>query len=105
MTPQKLNDTIIKILKEKGGGDVKSIDLTEKSSVADYFVIATGKNANNVAALANDLQSKLAEKEVLASRKEGVSDGRWAVLDFNSVIVHIFNADTRDFYCLENLWK
>ena len=105
MTAQKLNDTIVKILKDKGGSDVKSLDLTEKSAIAEFMVIATGKNAVNVAALANDVQGRLAEKEVFATRKEGVNDGRWAVLDYNSVIVHIFNADSRDFFSLETLWK
>ena len=105
MTAQKLNDTIVKILKDKGGSDVLSIDLTEKSVIAEYMVIATGKNAANVAALANEVQGKLAEKEVFATRKEGVNDGRWAVLDYGVIIVHIFNTESRDFFSLETLWK
>jgi ribosome-associated protein len=105
MTAQKLNDVIVKILKDKGGSDVKSLDLTDKSAVAEFMVIATGKNAANVAALAKEVQDKLDEKGILATRKEGVHDGRWAVLDYGSVIVHVFNADSRDFFSLETLWK
>jgi ribosome-associated protein len=105
MDAKELKKIIVKTLEEKGGGDVKEVSIAEKSSIADYFVIATGKNPAHVKALAEDVETKLETKGVVATRKEGLSDGRWAVVDYNSVIVHIFNADTRDFYALEALWK
>ncbi len=105
MDTTKLKDAIVKVLADKNGGDVREIDIGEKSSVADFFVIATGKNLNHVKALAEFVEDKIAEEGLLPARKEGVRDGRWAVLDYQSVIVHIFNAESRDYFCLEKLWN
>ncbi|MCL2631194.1 MAG: ribosome silencing factor [Firmicutes bacterium] len=105
MTTVGLKNAIIKILKEKNGGDVKGVNLSGQSSVADFFVVVTGKNPSHVKALAEAVEEKLEKKKIFAERKDGLSDARWAVLDYGNVIVHIFNADTRDFFCLEKLWK
>jgi ribosome-associated protein len=105
MEATELKDFIVNALDEKSGGDIQELELTGKTIVADYFVIATGKSNIHVKTLAEYVETKLEERGIPAARSEGVKDGRWAVLDYNSVIVHIFNADTRDFYCLEKLWK
>lgn len=104
-TPKELKDAVVAVLDEKGAKDIVVLDMTEKSSIADYFVVATGKNVSNVRALSEHLEEKLEEQGVFAARKEGLTDARWVVVDYNSVIVHIFNGDTRDFYSLETLWK
>ena len=105
MDADTLKNKIIALLEDKKGGDITVIDMTEKSSITDYFVIATGKNITHVKALAEELEEKLEPQGVFVKRKEGLADGRWGVLDYGDVIVHIFNADTRDYYCLEKLWK
>ncbi|MFA5449781.1 MAG: ribosome silencing factor [Clostridia bacterium] len=105
MKTEKLLDIVVKTLDEKNGGDIKTLYVTEKTSIADYFVIATGKNITHVRALAESVEEKLEEEGVFAARKEGIKEGRWAVIDYITVIVHIFNSDTRDFYCLEKLWQ
>lgn len=105
METAELKDRIIAILDDKNGGDIKELDISEKSSIADYFIIATGKNVTHVKALAEALEEKLEAQGVFATRKEGIREGRWAVIDYNTIIVHIFNSDTRDFYCLEKLWR
>ena len=105
MNPTELKDTIVKILDEKGGNDIQEIDLREKTAIADFFVIATGKNTPHVKALIETVEEKLEEQGIFATRKEGLSEGKWAILDYDDILVHIFNAQTRDFFCLEKLWK
>lgn len=105
MDSSKIKDKIVEILDSKNGGDISSIDLDGKSGIADYFVIATGKNPTHARALADAIEEKLEELSINLIRSEGKNDARWIVLDYSYVIVHIFNAETRDFYCLEALWK
>jgi ribosome-associated protein len=78
----------------------------EKTDLCDYFVIASGSNAPQIRAMGERVE-ELVEKELglVPSRTEGVRDGRWAVVDYGDVIVHIFNDDTRLFYHLERLWS
>ncbi len=105
MEDKILQNDIITILEDKLGGDIVAIDISEQSSIADSFIIATGKNTPHVRALVETLEEKLEKKGVYCLRKEGVREGRWAVVDYGSIIVHIFNAESRDFYALEKLWK
>ncbi len=105
MDYKELQEKIITILEDKLGGDIVSIDISDKTSIADYFIIATGKNTPHVRALVETLEEKLELQGVFCLRKEGVREGRWAVVDYGSIIVHIFNAESRDFYALEKLWK
>lgn len=105
MDKQETKKLIEDLLEEKNAGDIITIDISKKSSIADYFIIATGKNLMHVKALTDYIESKLEEKGIAAARKEGYSDGRWVVLDYIDIIVHIFNSETRDYYCLEKLWK
>ena len=72
--------------------------------IADYFVICTARSNKQVKALAEYVSESMEEAGVQTLRSDGVREGKWAVLDFGSVIVHIFNDDTRMFYCLEKLW-
>lgn len=105
MTPQQLKDFLIAVLKEKKTGDMTVIDVADKTSIADYFIIVSGKNAPQVKAICENLEEKTEEKGIFASRKEGIREARWIVMDYASVIVHIFNDETRDFYNLEKLWS
>lgn len=105
MTPAQLKDFLVEILKEKKTGDITIIDVAGKTTIADYFIIVSGKNGPQVSSLCDHLEEKAEEKGIFASRKEGVREARWVVMDYSSVIVHIFNDATRDFYCLEKLWS
>ena len=105
MNSLELAKRIQEILSDRHGNDVDVIDLTEKSTIADYFVIATARNSSHVRALCDEVEEALEKEEIIVSRKEGLRDGRWAVLDYDNVLVHVFNSDTRDFFCLEKLWK
>ncbi|HQC54114.1 MAG TPA: ribosome silencing factor [Clostridia bacterium] len=105
MDIKQIKDLVVKCLDEKAATDIQVLDISEKSSIGDFFIIATGKNLPQVRALSDYVEKKLEENEVFVSRKEGYTDGRWIVLDYGDVIVHLFNSETRDFYCLEQLWR
>ncbi len=103
------SDQTVKIicdtLSAKKAYDILKIDVKEKTSLCDYFVIASGKSSTQVGALADSVIDavELAGGEV--RRKEGLDDCRWAVVDFGDIILHVFNDETRLFYHLERLWS
>ncbi len=105
MDSNLMKDKIIELLLEKKAKDITVIHVEEQTTVADYFVIATGRSTTQVKSLADFLDEKEEEKGLTAFRREGVREGRWVVVDYGQVIVHIFNDDTRDFYNLEKLWS
>lgn len=97
---------ICKILSDKKGANIVYIDVADKTSLCDWFVICSGRSTTQVKSLAENLEEKLSkEYAVEPKRREGVREGRWAVLDYTDVIVHVFNDEERDFYCLERLWE
>lgn len=106
MTSNQKTLAICKYLSEKKAYNIVYIDVESKTSLCDYFVICSGRSSTQVKALAENLEEKL-EKEfdLTPKRREGVREGRWAVLDYQDVIVHIFNDEERDFYHLERLWE
>jgi len=89
---------------EKKAENVVILDLEGKSSVADYFVVASGMSDRQVAAMAGYISDSLREYGVKATREEGLRDGRWALIDFGTAIVHVFLDHLRDYYNLEGLW-
>lgn len=95
-----------KILSDKKAENIVYIDVKDKSSLCDYFVIAAGRSSTAVRALTENLEEKM-EKEFgeVPARRDGGREGRWNVLDYTDVIVHIFNDEMRDFYNLERLWE
>lgn len=105
MAPEQLKDKIVSILDGKKADDIQVIELKNKTVIADYFVIATGTSAPHVKAICEELEFKLEEEGIAALRKEGITEGRWAVVDYGDIIVHIFDSTTRGFYSLEKLWK
>jgi len=98
--------TICKILSDKKANDIVYIDVASKSSLCDYFIVCSGRSSTQVKALSENLEEKLSkEYGVEPTRRDGVREGRWSVLDYGDVIVHIFNDEERDFYRLERLWE
>ena len=95
---------IANILYEKGGIDIQIIQVDHLTSITDYFVIASGRNVQAVAALAEDVEDKLAETGMTPRRREGMNESRWVVLDFAYVILHIFHPEEREYYNIERLW-
>ena len=105
VTGKELALEICKALADKRGKDIVSLYVREKTDLCDYFIIASGSNAPQIRAMGERVE-ELIERDlgVVPSRTEGVRDGRWAVVDYGDVIVHIFNDETRLFYHLERLW-
>ncbi len=95
---------IAEILDERKAKDIKIINVNKKTVIADYFVIAGGSSRTQVNALADEVEYKLGLEGIDPSRVEGRGDGSWVLLDFDSVIVHVFGRESRDFYKLEKLW-
>lgn len=104
MSPEEIKNEICKELDERKAIDITVLNVAHLTVVADYFVICTARSNKQVKALAEYISEKLEDEGVPTLRSDGVREGKWAVLDFGSVIVHIFNDDTRVFYCLEKLW-
>lgn len=104
MTSKEMAKIALSGLEDKKGDDIKIIDISEVSVMADYFLIASGTNRNQVQAMADTVEEKLHEAGVLPRQIEGYNTANWVLMDFNDVIVHIFNEEDRLFYNLEKIW-
>lgn len=104
VTSKQLAEKICMVLSEHKGEDIVSINIKEKSSVADYYVIASGRSNTHTRSLINYVEEEMEKIGFVPIREEGVKEGRWAVIDFGDVIVHVFNDETRLMYHLEKLW-
>ena len=100
----ELTQEIGSYLSSKKAEDILLIDVREKTTLCDYFVIASGRNTTQVRALCENLEEHLSKQGLEPRRTEGVREGRWGVLDYGDVGVHIFNDESRLFYHLERLW-
>ena len=105
MESLNLVQDICKYLSSKKAEDILSVDVREKTVLCDYFVIASGRSTTQVKALCENLEEKFSREGIEPRRTEGVRDGRWGVVDYGDVIVHIFNDESRLFYHLERLWE
>ena len=95
---------VCEILDKNKAEDIVMIDLMGKTEVADYYVVASGRSMTHTRALIDHVEEEMDKIGIAPVRREGVREGRWAVLDYGDVIVHIFNDETRLFYHLEKLW-
>ncbi len=105
MEPKALASRIAEILDSKGATDIQLLEVGHMTSITDFFVVASGRNVQNVHTLAEDLEEKLAEEGIEPRRKEGKNGARWIVLDYAQVIVHIFHPEERQYYNMERLWQ
>ena len=93
-----------KILNDKKASDIQVLDISNLTTIADYFIIASGGSNLQVQSLANSLTDKTAEDGEHPLRVEGLREGAWVLLDYGAVVVHVFKKDIREFYGLERLW-
>ncbi|XCP83764.1 ribosome silencing factor [Roseburia hominis] len=91
-------------LSDKKGEDVRVIDISGVSVLADYFIIANGTNESQVRALVDHTEEELAKAGFEAKQREGYGLGSWVLLDFGDIIVHVFDKENRLFYDLERIW-
>ncbi len=95
---------LCKILYDKKALDIRAIEVTDKTIIADWFIVASGRGVPQVKALSDELEEKAAEMGLFPHRKEGYQEGRWIVLDFGDLLVHLFHPEERTYYNLERLW-
>lgn len=100
-----MTDKIVEFLDAKKAKDIDIIDIREVTILADYFVICNGTSTTHIKALADEVEFKMQELGSKYLRKEGYNSARWILMDFGSVIVHIFHEEDRKFYNLERLWS
>ena len=96
---------IAQILFDKKALDITVLRVGHMTVITDYMVIASGRSALQVKSLADDVDDALAVEGVSLRAKEGQGEGRWIVLDYGTVLVHIFHPEDRQFYHLERLWE
>lgn len=89
---------IVKILDSKKGLDIKLINISDVSSLADYMVIATGTSSTHVKALAEEVEYKMDEMGISVSHIEGHRSNTWILLDYVDIIVHVFSDEAREYY-------
>ncbi len=89
----------------KSADDLVALDVSEPLPLTDIFLLATGRNERNVQSIASVVEDKLNQVGVKTLRREGRTEGRWILLDFGDLVVHVFHEEDRMYYSLERLWK
>lgn len=103
-SPETLAHAIFDVLDAKKAGDIKVLRVQDHTVITDYFVICTGRSSTQVKSLGGEVEFKIGERGVDPAHYEGRDNGNWVLLDYNSVILHIFSQESREFYKLEKLY-
>ena len=105
-TPKELALLAAKALSDKKGKEIHVLEIAELTTLADYFVLATGSSNTQINALVDNVEKVLTEEageEPL--HREGYRGGTWVLLDYGCIAIHVFNQEAREFYGLERLWQ
>lgn len=105
MQDQSLVQELSQVLYNNKARDIVALDVMNLTVICDWMIIASGRTANQVKALADDVDEKAAELGLDLRRSEGQTEGRWVILDYGHIIVHVFHQEERAFYNLERLWE
>ena len=105
LTPEQMAAIAAEALEDKKAKDVKILKTAEQTVLADYFVICSGSTAPHIKALVDEVDKLLSEAGEPPIRREGLRSDIWVLMDFGSVIVHVFTDEARKFYNLERLWS
>ncbi len=105
MTPIEIATKAALLLDDKKAQNIKVIKVEEISSLCDYFVVASGTSSTQVQALADNVEEKLKTEGVAPYAVEGYRSNGWILLDYGTVLVHVFTTDARDYYDLDHLWS
>ena len=104
-TEKMMAQIACKAIDDKKGQDIKVIDIHNVSVIADYFVIASGTNSNQVQAIVDNVEEQLGRAGFEAKQIEGNRNSSWILMDYGDVIVHVFAEENRLFYDLERIWR
>ena len=105
LTPAEIAGIAAKALDDKKARDIKVLKTAEQTVLADYFVICNGTSSTHIKALVDEVDKQLSEAGEPPIRREGLRSDIWVLMDFGSVIVHVFTDEARKFYNLERLWS
>jgi len=105
MESREMAKIVCKALDDKKAIDVKAIDISEVSVMADYFIVASASNINQLNAMQDEVDRVLYEQGIHAKSIEGNRQSTWVLMDYEDVIVHLFDEEDRLFYDLERIWK
>ena len=101
----QLKKEIENILSDNKAAEIKSINLKDKTSIADFMIVASGNSSRHIQALSEILLDKLKKKGINNCRLEGRDSSEWKLIDANDIIIHIFHPQKRKFYDLEKMWS
>ena len=104
-TVKKMAGIAIQALEDKKAEEIRVIDISQVSVLADYFIIANGTNISQIQALADEVEEKLGRAGYPLKQIEGYDHANWVLLDFGDIIIHIFDKENRLFYDLERIWR
>lgn len=102
---REMTKLAIAALEDKKAEDIRIIDITEVSVLADYFIIASGSNTSQIQALTDSVEEKLGRAGYHMKQVEGYDSANWVLMDFGDIIIHIFDKENRLFYNLERIWR
>jgi ribosome-associated protein len=105
MTALEMGTKAAEVLHNKGAQNISMLDVSKMTTITEVMVIASGKNALQAKALADDVEMQLLKQQLSPLRKDGHPGSRWVVLDYGSVFIHIFLPQEREFYHLDKLWE
>ncbi len=105
MQDQELTLNLAQLLYDRKAEDIVVLKVGHLTVLCDYMIIATGRTANQVTSLADAVDDRMAENSLRLRRSEGRNEGRWAVLDYGHIMVHIFHREERAYYGLDRLWN
>ena len=94
-----------KAINKKSGENIVVLDLRKITSICDYFIITSAASSRQVKLIADEIQDELLKENIELLNKEGYNSGRWILLDYGDIVIHIFHEEDRKFYNIEGIWK
>lgn len=101
----ELTETAALAAAEKLANDIVAYDVSDQLAIADAFLLCSGSNDRQVRAIIDEVELRLKQAGATLVRREGEQEGRWVLLDYNDLVVHVQSKDERAFYALERIWK
>lgn len=105
MDNKELVKIIYNAIEDRKGEDIRVLDISDVSVMADYFIIASGNNKNQVQAIADNVNEAMLENKLELKQTEGYNTAGWILMDYGDIIVHVFSKEERLFYDLERIWR
>ena len=105
MDSREMTKLAMQALTDKKAEDIQIIDISEVSVIADYFIIASGTNRNQVQAMADNVEEVLGRAGYEPKQIEGYQTGNWILMDYRDIVIHVFDEENRLFYDLERIWR